>query len=207
MKKPALQIPALAALLVALLAPIASLASDERLLGALDETAPIGQLAEAQEIPISLLSVAGVKVFHSELSGLRSTYGFAPIARLSSREGSPLVLCYVADGQGVIFRSGAMGGWKRVTGFTVLRADAFAAIRLKCSRSEALAAWLHQAGKDWLSSQQLGKKLGVDTLPKNGVMATKSLKIAGKEHLLTSLVAYSQGPLLEWVDVSQFVER
>ena len=100
-----------------------------------------------------------------------------------------------------------MGGWKRVTGFTVLRADVLAAIRLKCSRSKALAKWLHQAGTDWLSSQQLSKKLAVDTLPENGVMATKSLKIAGKEHLLTSLVAYSQRPSLEWVDVSQFVER
>ena len=100
-----------------------------------------------------------------------------------------------------------MGGWKRVTGFTVLRADALAAIRLKCSRSEALATWLHQAGKDWLSSQELSKRLGVDTLPANGVITTKSFNITGKVHWLTSLVAYSPGCSLEWVDVSQFVER
>ena len=144
--------PALAIVLVALFSVVASVAADERLGGVLDETADVGQLAETQGIPNSLLSVAGVKVFHSELSGLRSKYGSAPIARLSTRDGSPLVLCYLVDGQGVIFRAGAMGGWNRVTGFTVLRADVLGALQLNCRRSKALATWMQLAGNDFPSA-------------------------------------------------------
>ena len=77
-------------------APVNCRAADERLLSALDEAAEIGQLAQVRSIPPSAEVVAGVKVFQSELNGIRSIFGSAPVARLSAREGSPLALCYSA---------------------------------------------------------------------------------------------------------------
>ncbi len=203
----AARLAALCVLLGACLTSFACLADDERLLGALDETAEIGHLAMVQSIPTAVMSVADVKVFQAELNGLRSKFGPARIARLSRREGSPFVLCYSTDDLAIVFRAGAMGGWKRVTGFTAVRADTLGALRSDCAQSERLAAWMRQSGKELLNSQQLSRKLGMNSLPPEGILATKSWMVGGKEQVLTSVVAYSQGSSLNWVDVSQFVER
>jgi hypothetical protein len=66
---------------------------------------------------------------------------------------------------------------------------------------------MRQSGKELLNSQQLSRKLGMNSLPPEGILATKSWMVGGKEQVLTSVVAYSQGSSLNWVDVSQFVER
>ena len=195
------------ALLVACAVPVACRAADERLLGTLDETADIGQLAQLRSIPPLAVAVAGVKVFQVELAGLQSKFGSAPVARLSVREGSPLALCYSAGDVALIFRAGAMGGWKRVTGFTAIRADSLGTLRLDCIRSATLTAWMRDPGNDVLNRQQLSKRLGMGSLPANGILATRRWVVGGKEYSQTTVVAYDQGTSLTWVDLSQFVER
>jgi hypothetical protein len=195
------------ALMVACIVPVACRAADERLLGALDETAEIGQLARVRSIPASAAVVAGAKVFQAELSDLRSKFGSAPVARLSEREGSPLALCYFAGDVALIFRAGAMGGWKRVTGVTAVRAESLGTLRLDCARSAALTAWVRGPGNDLLDRQQLSKRLGMDSLPANGLMATSRWMVGGKEYSRTTAVTYDQGASLTWFDMSQFVER
>ena len=44
-------------------------------------------------------------------------------------------------------------------------------------------------------------------LPANGILTTKRWMVDGKEHVQTTVVAYSQDSSLNWVDISQFVER
>lgn len=195
------------ALLAACAVPVACRAADERLLGTLDETAEIGQLAQARSIPPSAGAVAGVKVFQLELNGLQTKFGSAPVARLSAREGSPLALCYSAGDVALIFRAGAMGGWKRVSGFTVMRADSLGTLRLDCIRSATLTAWMRKPGNDVLNRQQLSKRLGLSSLPANGILATRRWAVGGKEYSRTTVMTYDQGTSLTWVDMSQFVER
>ena len=194
-------------LMAACIVPVACRAADGGLLGALDETVEIGQLARVRSIPASAAVVAGVKVFQAELSGLRSKFGSAPVARLSQREGSPLALCYFAGDVMLIFRAGAMGGWKRVTGVTAVRAESLGTLRLDCVRPAALTAWMRRPGNDLLDPQQLSKRLGMDSLPANGLMATSRWMVGGKEYSRTTAVAYDQGASLTWFDMSQFVER
>lgn len=195
------------ALLATCAVPVACRAADDRLLGTLDETAEIGQLTQAQSIPPSAVAVAGVMIFRIGLTDLQTKFGSAPVARLSPREGSPLALCYLAGDVALIFRAGAMGGWKRVTGFTVMRAASLGILRLDCIRSVALTAWLREPGNNVLNRQQLGKKLGLGSLPANGVFATRRWVAGGVEYSRTTVVTYDQGTSLTWVDLSQFVER
>lgn len=187
--------------------PVACRAADERLLGALDETAEIGQLAQVRSMPPSANVVANVNVFQADLNALRSKFGSAPIARLSAREGSPLALCYSTGDVALIFRAGAMGGWKRVTGYTAIRAASLGALRLDCIRSATLTTWMREQGNALLDRQQLSKRLGVGSLPANGILATKRWMVGEKEYSRTTVVAYDQGASLTWVDISQFVER
>ncbi len=195
------------AVIAACTVPVTCQAADARLLGVLDETAEIGQLAQVQSMPSSSEVVAGVKVFQAELKGLRSKFGSAPIARLSTREGSPLALCYSAGDVALIFRAGAMGGWKRVTGFTAVRAESLGTLRLDCIRSAALTAWMRGPGNDLLDRQQVSKRLGVGNLPASGILATSRWMAGGKEYSRTTVVVYDQGAALTWFDMSQFVER
>lgn len=195
------------ALIAACTVPVACWAADGRLLGALDEAAEIGQLAQVRSIPPSAEVVAGVKVFQAELTGIRSKFGSAPVARLSAREGSPLALCYSAGDVALIFRAGAMGGWKRVTGFTAIRAESLGTLRLDCIRSAKLTAWMREPGNDVLDRQQLSKRLGMGSLPANGILVTRRWMVGGKEYSRTTAVAYDQGTSLTWVDISQFVEH
>lgn len=194
-------------LLAVYFTPFACLAADERLLGALYENAEIGQLEQVQSIPLAVTAVAGIKVFQAELNGLRSKFGPAPIARLSAREGSPFALCYLAEDVALVFRAGAMGGWKRVTGFTAVRAETFGVLRLDCVRSARLVAWMRRPENELLNRQRLSRKLGMGGLPANGILTTKRWMVDGKEHVQTTVVAYSQDSSLNWVDISQFVER
>lgn len=183
------------------------MAADVRLLDVLDEVADIKQLAPVRSMPSSATSIAGVDVFQVELNRLRSSFGPASVTRLSAREGSPLALCYFADDVVIIFRAGAMGGWKRVTGFTAVRVDSLSGLRISCIQSATLIAWRREFGNDVLNPQQLSKKLGISSLPANGIVATKDWVVDNKEYFQTTTVAYSQGASLTWVDISQFVER
>lgn len=195
------------ALMAACIVPVAGWAADERLLGALDEAAEIGQLTRVRSIPASAAVIAGAKVFQDELSSLRSKFGSAQVARLSEREGSPLAPCYFAGDLALIFRAGAMGGWKRVTGVTAIRAESLGTLRLDCARSAALTAWVRGPGNDLLDRQQLSKRLGMDSLPASGLMTTSRWIVGGKEYSRTTAVTYDQGASLTWFDMSQFVER
>lgn len=107
----------------------------------------------------------------------------------------------------LIFRAGAMGGWKRVTGFTAIRAESLGTLRLDCIRSAKLTTWMRKPGNDVLDRRQLSKRLGMGSLPENGILATRRWMVGGKEYFRTTAVAYDQGPSLTWVDISQFVER
>lgn len=100
-----------------------------------------------------------------------------------------------------------MGGWKRVTGFTAVRVDSLSGLRISCIQSATLIAWRREFGNDVLNPQQLSKKLGISSLPANGIVATKDWVVDNKEYFQTTTVAYSQGASLTWVDISQFVER
>ena len=69
---------ALSTLLLGILISFASSAGEERLLGILGETSELGRLTAIQDLPSSLLSVAGVKVFSSELRELQAVTSSSP---------------------------------------------------------------------------------------------------------------------------------
>lgn len=75
----------------------------------------------AAEVPSQVFSINHATVGFTTLDQIRETYGIAQTARVSRDDGADIVMCYAHSARGrrsfLVFESGAMGGFTRITGF------------------------------------------------------------------------------------------
>ena len=64
-------------------------------------------------------AILGFELGAATLSDVMSELGIA--TTLPRQEGQDKSICYKANGVAIVFRSGAMGGWTTLTGYTVVR--------------------------------------------------------------------------------------
>src|SRR5690349_822293 len=70
--------------------------------------------------------ILGFAIGEASLKDVETKLGSAPVQRVSRDEESDTAICYVspADGNVLVFYSGAMGGWKDVTRFAIWSREA-----------------------------------------------------------------------------------
>lgn len=77
----------------------------------------------AAEVPPQTFSINNVTVGVTTLADVQKTYGMAAVSRVSRGDGADVRVCYAhSSPKGasfLVFESGAMGGWKRITGFRI----------------------------------------------------------------------------------------
>lgn len=77
----------------------------------------------AAEVPAQTFSINGATVGVTTLDEVSKTYGMVEPARVSKDEEANVTVCYAySSPKGksfLVFESGAMGGWTRITGFRI----------------------------------------------------------------------------------------
>lgn len=77
----------------------------------------------ATEVPPQIFSINGATVGITTLDEIQKTYGRAELLRTGRGEEADVLICYVhSSPKGksfLVFESGAMGGWRRITGFRI----------------------------------------------------------------------------------------
>lgn len=77
----------------------------------------------AAEAPSQLFSINSATVGITTLDEIQKTYGLAEPSKINRDEEADVLICYVHASPKVesflVFESGAMGGWKRITGFRI----------------------------------------------------------------------------------------
>lgn len=193
---------------LALVFPILASAGEiEKLDSVLTERGPIDSYTLVRTIPDAALKVDGMNFFGRDLKHVAVRFGPTAAFRLSAVEGAPIGLCYSVDDYVVIFRAGALGAWKAITGITLVEAK-LVEFASRCGSSPSVDAWFKTNRRRLLTSSALAETLGLTGLPKNGVLSTKERSIKGESVTDTSIVAYSSAyPNLHWLDISKISER
>jgi len=77
----------------------------------------------ATEVPSRIFSINNAMVGITTLDEVRKTYGMAESSRVSREDEADITICYVhSSSRGesfLVFESGVMGGFKRITGFRI----------------------------------------------------------------------------------------
>jgi len=75
------------------------------------------------EVPSQFFSINSATVGTTTLDEIQKTYGVAELSKTNQGEEADVLICYVhASPKGesfLVFESGPMGGWKRITGFRI----------------------------------------------------------------------------------------
>jgi hypothetical protein len=179
-----------------------------KLLDTLDETASLGAATHVPELPASLFVLAGWDVIDADLSAVAGRFGASAIHRVTAREGAPVGICYDTPNAAILFRAGALGGWQRVTGYTVIRHGSNA-YPTRCDASALLPQGLALRADSLLDARQLVRELRQPVLSPNGLIATDDLQEGGRRVTRIRAVTYGRSAAgqLEWVDVSSVIDR
>ena len=183
--------------------------SDELLLrSTIDESGSIDGLKPVAGKPPALLIVSGHDVLGKELRHLQELFGVGKIQKISSQDGSPIALCYSDSHVSIVFRAGAMGGWKRVTGVSVI-ASKYVPSSISCVQSTVLNKWLRTDGMKTLDPAALSIQVKEATLPPIGLIWVRDIYIDNKSASQSTALTYGpmEGGRLTWVDLSRFTER
>lgn len=113
-------------------------------------------------VPDEVFSFGQVQIGKTTLAEVQALYGKAPQIRTSRDDGAPIALCYHFNTDNrkthLLFESGAMGGWERVTMFRISRGK----IAPDCTATKGIGAIAPALGlRLGMSLEELKKKTGV----------------------------------------------
>lgn len=187
--------------------PAGGTEQDDALGGILSGRGGMDSYAEVKTISEKLLLVAGHNYMGKGIANVQAKFGSASAFRLTQGEGSPMAVCYAIDDYLIVFRAGAMGSWSEITGITFVKQELVSFAR-NCGNSATLRKWFAVNKKLLLSTSALANALRLERLPIDGLLATQGIVVNGIAMAKTTAVAYSQdGERLQWLDISEFIER
>ena len=93
-------------------------------------------------------TILGLTIGHASMNDVQTQLGVAEKTRVSNEEESDLAECYISPNDGTVltFYTGAMGGWKDITRFSLRARDAKFSNSGKCARSMLVSRKLSTKG-------------------------------------------------------------